>query len=309
MAHPKSGDAGPPLSPSYRGRFAPSPTGPLHLGSLLTAVASYLDARHAGGEWLLRIENIDPARESIAAEQQILLALEQHGLSWDGPVTRQSERLSRYREVAGWLLERGLAYRCQCSRSALTAHRGNYPGTCRNQPPPANAICALRARVDQCNIHFCDLIQGAQQFHLISEGGDFIIWRRDDLVSYQLAVLLDDLWQGITRVIRGVDLLDSTPRQIHLAALLGQTPPEYGHLPVLVDRSGAKLSKQNLAPALDLSRTRENLHTVLALLELEPPQALRFEPVQTQLEWAMPSWSLAALQGRRCILTPEKVAD
>ncbi len=311
MARLQAGTESPlhPPSRRYRGRFAPSPTGPLHLGSLLTAVASYLDARHAGGDWLLRIENIDPVREASGAESQILHALEQHGLHWDGPLERQWSRMSHYREVAERLRERGLAYRCQCSRSELASLGGQHPATCRHRPPAANLPSALRVDVGDRPIRFIDLIQGPQQFQLARDGGDFVIWRRDDLVSYQLAVLLDDLRQGISRVVRGVDLLDSTPRQIHLAMLLGEPPPDYGHLPVLVNRSGAKLSKQNLAPALDLSRARQNLHAVLTLLRLEPPPALRHEAVRTQLDWATPRWSLAALQGCRSLPMPERLAD
>lgn len=303
--------ASPPHPPSrrYRGRFAPSPTGPLHLGSLLTAVASYLDARQAGGDWLLRIEDIDPAREVRSAETQILQALEQHGLDWDGPLERQWPRMSHYREVAEQLRERGLAYSCQCSRSELAALGGQHPDSCRHRSSAANLPGAMRVAVDDRPIHFIDLLQGPQQFQLAREGGDFVIWRRDDLVSYQLAVLLDDLRQGISRVVRGVDLLDSTPRQIHLARLLGASPPDYGHLPVLVDRSGAKLSKQNLAPPLDLARARQNLHAVLTLLRLDPPPALHHEAVWTQLDWARPRWSLAALRGCRSLPAPERLAD
>jgi len=245
--------------PPYRGRFAPSPTGPLHFGSLVAAVASHCDARAAGGQWLLRIEDVDRPRSRPGAEAAILTTLEHYGFTWDGEVSRQSERGEYYAAALERLRANGHIYECACSRRELaTAAMGPggervYPGTCRNGMPadrrdrPARA---WRVRVGSARIEFDDRLQGPQAQDLARDVGDFVVRRADGLYAYQLAVVVDDALQDITHVVRGADLLASTPRQIHLQALLGYAPPSYLHVPVAINAAGEKLSKQTGAAAL-----------------------------------------------------------
>jgi glutamyl-Q tRNA(Asp) synthetase len=245
--------------PRYRGRFAPSPTGPLHFGSLVAAVASHCDARAAGGQWLLRIEDVDRPRARSGAEAAILATLEHYGFTWDGEVSRQSERGECYAAALERLRANGHLYECACSRRELeTAAMGPggervYPGTCRNGMPanrrdrPARA---WRVRVGSAHIEFDDRLQGPQAQDLARDVGDFVVRRADGLYAYQLAVVVDDALQGITHVVRGADLLASTPRQIHLQVLLGYPPLSYLHVPVAISAAGEKLSKQTGAAAL-----------------------------------------------------------
>jgi len=245
--------------PPYRGRFAPSPTGPLHFGSLVAALASHCDARAAGGQWLLRIEDVDRPRSRTGAEAAILTTLEHYGFTWDGEVSRQSERGEYYAAALERLRANGHIYECACSRRELaTAAMGPggervYPGTCRNGMPadrrdrPARA---WRVRVGSARIEFDDRLQGPQAQDLAHDVGDFVVRRADGLYAYQLAVVVDDALQEITHVVRGADLLASTPRQIHLQALLGYAPPSYLHVPVAISAAGEKLSKQTGAAAL-----------------------------------------------------------
>jgi glutamyl-Q tRNA(Asp) synthetase len=243
----------------YVGRFAPSPTGPLHFGSLVAALASYMEARSAKGKWLLRIEDLDLPREQPGAADQILRALERLGFEWDGPVLRQSARLERYRAVLEDLLRRGFAYPCGCSRkeledSALAIDGSRiYPGTCRHGLAPGKSPRALRLRTHAAPIGFDDLIQGPMQQRVEREVGDFVLKRADGVYAYQLAVVVDDLDQGVTAVVRGADLLDSTARQIHLQRILGAPTPRYAHVPVAVDAAGQKLSKQTSATPIDIA--------------------------------------------------------
>lgn len=282
------------MSSPYVSRFAPSPSGPLHFGSLLAAVAGWLDARVAGGRWLLRIEDIDPPREQPGARDCILEALLAHGLHWDGEPLLQSSRDAAYRAALDQLARAGMLFRCTCTRQDLRAHGGVYPGTCRHrgmEPLPAGTQHALRVRVpdgDAARIRFEDRLRGAFEFDLAAEQGDFVVRRKDGLWAYQLAVVVDDAEQGVTDVVRGVDLLDSTPRQIHLQRLLDLATPRYLHLPILVDRRGDKLSKQAGALGLDLSAPRANLARVLTWLEL-PADPRR--PVQAQLERALTAYT------------------
>ena len=233
----------------YRGRFAPSPTGPLHLGSLLAAAASFIDARQNGGEWYVRIEDIDPPRELAGAADLILRQLEAVGLTWDGPVLYQSRRREAYRAIVDSLLRSGGAFRCSCSRTAIRQHRDSgrlgtrYPGTCR-QGPTQSGPTAVRVRTDASTICFEDRLQGAQHQNLGAIGGDYIIERRDGF-AYHLAVVVDDADQGITDVVRGADLLESTFLHCHLQALIGVGRPRYAHLPVLTNAAGKKLSETN----------------------------------------------------------------
>jgi glutamyl-Q tRNA(Asp) synthetase len=244
------------VTPVYRGRFAPSPTGPLHFGSLVAAVASWCDARAHRGEWLLRIEDVDTPRKRDGASNAIIDTLTSYGFEWDGAVVQQSERSSLYQAAQDELVRRGVAYRCACTRRELehapTGVGGErvYPGTCRNAPPRAREGRAWRLRVDDQPIGFVDRLQGPQQQILASDVGDFVIRRSDGLFAYQLAVVVDDADQAITHVVRGADLLASTPRQIWLQQQLRLPTPSYLHHPIAVDARGEKLSKQTRAKAL-----------------------------------------------------------
>lgn len=286
------------MARTYISRFAPSPSGPLHFGSLLAAVAGWLDARAAGGRWLLRIEDIDPPRELPAAKTWILDALRVHGLHWDGDVLLQSDRDPAYQQALQTLADAGMLFRCTCTRRQLRAHGGVYPGTCRERgmaAVPADQPHALRVRIPDgkaSRIRFHDRLRGDCEFDLAADQGDFIVRRKDGLWAYQLAVVVDDAFQGITDVVRGVDLLDSTPRQIHLQRLLGLPTPRYLHLPVLVDSGGDKLSKQQGALGLDLSRPAANLARVLTWLQL-PADPTR--PVAEQLDRALTAYQPANL--------------
>lgn len=250
---------------AYVGRFAPSPTGPLHFGSLVAALASYLEARAAKGKWLLRMEDLDRAREQPGAADEILRALERLGLEWDGPVLRQSARQERYRAVLEDLQRRGFAYPCGCSRKELEdsvlAIDGArvYPGTCRHGLAPGRSPRAVRLRTHATPISFVDRIQGEIEQRVEREVGDFVVRRADGAIAYQLAVVVDDHDQGVTDVVRGADLLDSTARQIHLQRILGAPQPGYAHVPVAVNAAGEKLSKQTGAAPLDLADPRREL--------------------------------------------------
>jgi len=281
----------------YRGRFAPSPTGPLHFGSLIAAVGSYLQARSQNGEWWLRIENIDPPREAKGAISAILYSLEAHGLTWDGEAQYQHARQIRYAEALDEIQRSGRLYACSCSRQQIASARGQttgpliYPGTCRGKAKPQHGPHALRADTRNSVIKFRDMVQGYQQIDLAKESGDFVLQRADGLYSYQLAVALDDVEQGMTEVVRGSDLLDSTPRQIFVQQLLGYAPPGYAHLPVAVDpTSGHKLSKQTLAPALNDKTATQNLWQALEFLGQQPPLALRESNLEEFWSWAIPHW-------------------
>jgi len=280
---------------AYIGRFAPSPTGPLHFGSLLAAMASYLEARCRHGRWLLRIEDIDPPREEPGAYSAIVRALEAYGFEWDGPVAYQSQNVDRHRELVARLLDEGHAYRCACSRQDLAeAKQGPlgpiYPGTCRTGC--SAAVTAVRVRTNNRRIAFNDLLQGLQSQRLEAESGDFIVQRRDGLIAYHLAVVGDDFHQGITHIVRGADLLDSTPRQIHLQRLLGFSTPLYAHIPVVVNRSGQKLSKRTGATPIPINEVRPTLVAALEALRQNPPQSLVEAELGSIWAWATGNWSL-----------------
>jgi glutamyl-Q tRNA(Asp) synthetase len=289
----------PPASTTihYRGRFAPSPTGPLHQGSLVAALASWLDARAQGGEWLVRIEDLDPPRVVPGAADTILRTLEACGLWWDGAVLYQSSRGEAYRAALERLESAGQLYSCRCSRrevadSALRGIEGPvYPGTCRALPAWPEQQLALRVRTDDEPIRLADRIQGDLVHHLASDIGDFVVRRADGVAAYQLAVVVDDAEQLITDVVRGADLLTSTTRQIHLQRLLGLPTPRYAHLPVVIDATGAKLSKQSGAQAADPAQPETALRRALALLGLpDPPPGL--PPAQLP-KLALRDWRLA----------------
>ena len=261
-----------PGSKPYRGRFAPSPTGPLHLGSLIAALASYLDARHRQGTWLVRMEDLDPPREEPGAAERILSSLEQHGLRWDETVMWQSRRLPDYARALEQLRRGGLLFRCDCTR-AMLGPDGACRGRCQPRQGQVGDPSALRVRVPgDCRIEFDDRLQGRQSHQLGQEWPDFVVRRKDGLDAYQLAVVVDDAAQGISHVVRGSDLLDSTPRQLFLQRLLGFPGLDYCHLPVITDRGGQKLSKQNHAPPLDDDQAPDNLRSALRFLrQAEPP--------------------------------------
>ncbi len=261
----------------YRGRFAPSPTGPLHFGSLVAAVASWLDARSRGGEWLVRIEDVDTPRTVPGAADEILRALEAFGLDWDGEVAWQSRRTDRYEAALERLRALGLVYHCRCSRkevadSALAGIEGAiYPGTCRTLGLEATSAAAQRLRVAESPVEFDDRVQGRVSQDIAREIGDFVLKRRDGLHAYQLAVVIDDADQGITEVVRGADLLQSTPRQILLQRTLGLPPPRYLHFPVAANARGEKLSKQTIAPAVRGGDGAEALIAALDFLSQPRP--------------------------------------
>lgn len=279
----------------YRGRFAPSPTGPLHFGSLLAALASYLDARAHQGTWLIRIEDLDPPREQAGASRAILEALARHGLSSDQPVLYQSQRLAAYESILLQLKSKGLIYHCSCNRNRLATLGRVYDRHCLHSPPAAGDSVAWRIKLPQPEqtVSFEDAIQGLQVQTPASDFGDFILKRKDGLHAYQLAVVVDDIYQGITHVVRGSDLLEVSARQQLLFQLLGQTAPNWAHIPVINNHQGQKLSKQNHAPALDLNTPRDNLYHALRLLGQTPPTSLLHSSVEAVLEWGQTHWSLA----------------
>ena len=285
---------------SRRGRFAPSPSGPLHFGSLVAALGSWLDARAQSGEWLVRIEDLDTARNVPGAEGGILRSLENHGLWWDGAVVRQSERLDLYREALADLEARGHAYPCSCSRrDYATAPLGAdgapiYPGTCRNGVVAGRPARTRRLRVAG-QVSFRDAIAGEIVQDLEREVGDFVLLRADGVIAYQLAVVVDDAAQGISDVVRGADLLFSTPRQILLQRMLGLPMPRYAHLPLVLAPSGEKLSKQTRAPALDDAAAVESLHDALVFLGQGPPARAQIERTEDLLEWARTHWRIDAV--------------
>lgn len=282
---------------SYRGRFAPSPTGPLHAGSVVTALASFLDARSRQGQWLVRIEDLDPPRESREAVTAILHALEALGLHWDGPVLFQSQRHGAYEEAVQALHEKHLVFACDCSRQKLAAHGGIYTGRCRRRGLAWSHERALRCRVAPETIRFEDAVQGPCAQQLEAEAGDFVVRRRDGLHAYQLAVVVDDAFQGITDVVRGIDLLDSTPRQIWLQRQLGLATPRYAHVPIIVNREGHKLSKQQHAGPVDLSCPAATLVQALQYLQMAPDPALACAAPEAVLAWACAGWNIGNLKG------------
>ena len=268
------------------GRFAPSPTGSLHFGSLISAVGSYLEARCAGGRWLVRVEDIDPPREVAGSSAEILRDLRRLGMRADEPVLYQCNRTAAYHAAVEHLLEKGLAYPCACSRKSLPPS-GIYPGTCRNGLPAGKTSRAIRFRVDNDNCKFIDKLQGLIKESTASDHGDFIIHRADRLFAYQLAVVVDDDFQGVTQVVRGADLLNSTYRQIYLQKALGMVTPDYMHLPVAISSDGKKLSKRNQADPVNHQDPAHTVYQALCFLGQRPPSGL---PLDTLWQWALHHW-------------------
>jgi glutamyl-Q tRNA(Asp) synthetase len=291
----------------YRGRFAPSPTGPLHFGSLVAAVGSYLDARAQRGEWLVRIEDLDPPREVAGAADDILRTLERFGMYWDGDILYQSRRQRTYTETLERLAELGLTYPCACTRREIEQNNpaGNnaaiYPGTCRDGLPEGRQPRAIRLHVHQARIRFSDRLQGDIEEWLPEHVGDFVVRRADGLFAYQLAVVVDDAEQRISDVVRGADLLDSTCRQIYLQQSLGLTTPRYLHLPLAVNEQGEKLSKQTQAPAVDAGHAVTHLTAALRFLGQAVADDLETASVGEFWQYATAAWDPAMLPRTRMI--------
>jgi glutamyl-Q tRNA(Asp) synthetase len=281
---------------AYVGRFAPSPTGPLHLGSLLAAVGSFVDARHHGGRWLVRMEDLDSPRVSPGCADEMLRTLEAFGLNWDGTVEYQSRRKPHYLQALSELTARNLTFQCSCTR-AERSPPGGYPGSCRAGPRRAGPT-ATRFRVEDQRVRFEDRIQGECTFDL-RQLGDVVVRRRDGVFAYQLAVVVDDALQGVTDVVRGADLLDNTPWQLALQRALGLPTPRYAHLPLVVEPRRGKLAKSRRSLALAPARASALLHEVLTLLGQEPPLKLKFEPPGNLLAWGAQHWRPAAIRGVR----------
>lgn len=297
-------------TPPAVGRFAPSPTGPLHFGSLIAALCSYAHAKHSGGHWRLRIDDIDTPRVVPGSADSILRSLESHGFEWDGAVIYQSHRNDAYREALVTLTERGHTYRCICSRKqiAAIARTGTegpiYPGTCRALDNAAkNAQFATRLRVGTTEIHLNDAIQGAMCQNLGEAIGDFVIYRADGIAAYHLATVVDDIEMGVTEVIRGADLLNSTFRQAYLQSLLGAPLPTYGHFPVAVTREQLKISKQTNARALDPATASAYLVSALAFLGQNPPRDLQLSSTREIIRWAIDQWDTSRIPPQRSIIT------
>lgn len=286
-----------PAPASYRGRFAPSPTGPLHLGSLLAALGSYLDARAHDGRWLIRIEDIDPPRESPGASRAILDSLSAHGLESDEPVLFQSSRHRDYETAVERLLAAREAFYCSCSRQELSAAGGRHAAHCPNTAERPGRPASVRYRCPGPLLPHTDfLVSGPAP---VTPEESFVIKRRDGLYAYHLAVVVDDAFQGITHVVRGRDLLESTPLHIMLQHALGLPTPHYGHLPLLLSTDGQKLSKQNLARALDDRSAINNLRLCLRALGQPDPPELRCEAL---LRWAAAHWERARVPTRDTVL-------
>jgi glutamyl-Q tRNA(Asp) synthetase len=293
------------------GRFAPSPTGDLHLGSLLAAVGSYVDARHHGGQWRVRIEDLDTTRVIPGCAAQMLRTLEQFGLLWDGEIIYQSRRIDRYLTAAQQLQSAGLTYRCSCSRRDLTGHGDSgYPGICRAAPTRPGPT-ATRFRIDESQVVlFNDRIQQNCRLEL-GTLGDCVIIRKDGVVSYQLAVVVDDAEQHVSDVVRGADLLESTAWQIALQRALQLPTPRYAHLPIVVEevrKEPEKLAKSRRSVALDPTAAGALLTLALRLLNHPPPGELEHAGPSSLLDWAVTSWNPDAVRGRS-VAAPPRPSD
>ncbi|RLA16626.1 MAG: tRNA glutamyl-Q(34) synthetase GluQRS [Gammaproteobacteria bacterium] len=307
----------PPTVP--RGRFAPSPTGPLHMGSLVAALGSFLNVRQQDGEWLVRIDDIDTPRNVPQMEQAILLTLEQHALQWDGDVYYSSQHLVDYEQVLRALQAAGQVFPCTCSRREISNHPINnqrqtgdtliYPGTCRAGVTADKPLRSYRLRVPTSAIEFMDLLQGPQADTLAISVGDFVVKDGQGQHHYQLATVVDDQIQQITEVVRGADLLASTARQIHLQNRLGYRQPKYLHLSLVTDALGIKLSKQHGATAVDNTLAGQNLITALTLLQQQPPDELQHVPPAGIIRWAIEHWNREPLKSFPIATLPTTLPD
>jgi glutamyl-Q tRNA(Asp) synthetase len=281
----------------YIGRFAPSPTGPLHFGSLVAAVASFLDARSNQGKWLLRMEDLDKPREVVGAATQILKTLESYGFEWDDDIIYQSQRIDAYEHALSLLKEKQMIYPCTCTRREIadSAEKAGlegsiYPKTCLTKPIKQNHPIAWRMKTDAIDIVFEDSVQGEVKQNLSIDIGDFILKRADGLFAYQLAVVVDDAAQGINKVVRGADLLLSTPRQIYLQNTLNYTTPAYMHIPVVTNEFGQKLSKQTLAHPISDHNPVKSLWHALHFLNQDPLSSLQHGSLTEAWSWAVKHW-------------------
>lgn len=283
----------------YRGRFAPSPSGLLHFGSLIAALASFLDAKHNHGKWLIRVEDIDPPRQQQGASKAILQTLEHYGLHWDEQVLYQSQQSQYYEEILSSLTKQQLSYRCDCTRANIKANGGIYQGHCRTRALALQNTAqntAIRVINDDAISHYHDLIQGDVYCDQALAGEDFIVKRKDGLYAYQLAVVADDIYQNISHVIRGCDLLEPTARQLSFYKilhnnLLPNQAPKYGHVPLAITEQGYKLSKQNKAPAIDNHKPVPSLLSALQFLGQQPDPSLKDANRDELLAWAIQHWS------------------
>lgn len=297
------------LASPYVGRFAPSPTGPLHFGSLVAALGSFLEARSRRGQWLLRIEDVDTPRTVPGAIESILTTLARFGFEWDGEPVWQSRRVQAYATALEQLKRSGAVFPCACSRREMAdsalARDGSrrYPGTCRDGLPPGRSPRAWRVRAEGV-IRFDDAVQGPQEEDLARDVGDYVVLRADGLFAYQLAVVVDDAAAGVTHIVRGADLLGSSARQIHLQHLLGVPQPAYAHLPVATNGAGEKLSKQTLARAIDDQRPAIALVAALRFLGQNPPLELGQASLQEVWSWAHTHWRLDKVPHLRHAVAP-----
>lgn len=287
----------------YIGRFAPSPTGLLHLGSLYTALASFLHARANQGLWRLRIDDLDHCRNINTAHEAIIETLQGYQLHWDGEVYYQSQHLEAYQTAITQLKQQQAIYPCTCSRKSLSHYNTTiYPRICR-QHPTSKTPFALRLKTNNRTIHFNDELQGLQACQLAQHVGDFIVQRKDHVIAYQLAVTVDDYQQNISHIIRGCDLLDSTPKQLFIQHGLGYTAPSYCHLPILTNQQGEKLSKQTCAEAVSINQPEKTLLLLLKLLHQNPPKSLKNASVNTLINWGVEHWQPHFLKNISAIKT------
>jgi len=291
-------------SPAYRGRFAPSPTGPLHFGSLVAAVASFLQAKSQHGLWLLRIEDLDIPRNQAGAADGILRCLDAHGLHWDQQPIYQTQRLELYEQALQQLFDKDLLFYCTCSRKLISetaVATGVYPGTCRRRIKSSGKNpFAIRIKVPALDIRFVDVVCGEQSQNLATEVGDFVLRRADNVFAYQLAVVVDDYWQGISEVVRGQDLLDNTARQIYLQQQLQYNQPSYFHVPIVTNPRGEKLSKQTGAAAIDPHYALSNLRRAYRFLgQVVDDRTLHaIDTVQDFWQWAQSAWNPSRIAQR-----------
>lgn len=277
---------------TYVGRFAPSPTGPLHFGSLVAAISSYLDAKFNNGLWLVRIEDLDPPREPKGASDLILSQLQTFGLEWDGDVLFQSTRIDAYQSALDKLDQKSLTYRCDCTRVSIRAKGSIYDGYCRTRDKAPTRDFAIRVKTSDMPIRFKDDIRGIFKQNIEKDVGDFIVKRKDSLFAYHLAVVVDDDFQQITHIVRGSDLIDSTPRQIYLQEMLGLRTPNYAHIPIAVNDHDLKLSKQNFSKGIEKQDASALIFKSLKFLGYDPPNMMIKASVREQLQWALCNWDI-----------------
>lgn len=281
---------------TYIGRFAPSPTGPMHFGTLVAALGSYLQAKAKQGKWLVRMEDVDITRSVADADSSILRSLEAFGFEWDDEVIYQSHRTEIYAETLEILSQAGATFHCTCSRKQLSATPGKiYPGICREHLKAPKGEHAVRLRIEDIDIQFEDAVMGSHTENLATDCGDFVIRRRDGLYAYQLAVVVDDAQQGVTEIVRGADLLDSTARQIFLQQRLGYPTSAYVHLPLVLTEQGEKFSKSSQALAIEDKHPVPALWAALDFLGQKPPTDLHRADLEDLWEWALENWNLQAI--------------